>query len=203
MDSCRCPYFACNIPDKARCFYSERDFKEVWRIDIASEINLKRTYSATKLDFKKDDGTSYIDFMAKNLPVSGLPHFILVTIGEGNKLTEDFLGYYTPQGSDFWGTAVVFGEPDGKNYYLHEHTVPQAGIYDFKLKFVPTKCTSKFNIEINGIKSTSFDNSGHEADSQVKTLEFSAEMKKGKNTIKFVPEANGCLILGNAVLQKR
>ena len=184
-------------------FYYESDFKEIWKIDIASEINLKRTYSAKKLSFEKDAGISYINFLAKNLPLSGSPHLIFGPISTGNKFTEDFLGYYTPDGSNFLGTAIVFGEPDGKNYYLHEHTVPQAGIYDFKLKFVPTKCTSKFNIEINGIKSTSFDNSGHEADSQVKTLEFSAEMKKGKNTIKFVPEANGCLILGNAVLQKR
>lgn len=184
-------------------FYSELDFKGIWRIDIVSEFNLKRTYSATKLDFKKNDGNSYIDFAAKNLPVGGSPQFILGLIGSSNKFTEDFFGYYMPEESDFYGTAVVFGEPNGKNHYLLEHTVTESGMYDFKLKFVPTKCTTKFNVEINDVKSASYDNSNHESDSRLKTLEFSAEMQKGKNTVKFVPEANGCLILGNAVLQKR
>ena len=185
-------------------FYSEQDFKEVWKITIASDVNLKRTYSAVKLDFKKDDGSSYIDFMAKDLPLSGSPQFIFELFGTGNKFTDDFFGYYMqPEESYFYGTAIFFGEPDGKNYFLHEHTVTQSGIYDFKLNFVPTKCTTRFNIEINGVKSASYDNSAHESDSRIKTLEFSAGMRKGKNTVKFVPEANGCLILGNAVLQKR
>ena len=183
-------------------FYSEQDFKEVWRIDITSEFNLKRSYSATKLDFKKDDGISYIDFAAKNLPVGGSPQFILGLIGSSNKFTEDFLGYRMPENSDFYGTLIVFGEPNGENYYLLEHTVIESGIYNFKLDFVPTKCTTKFNIEINGVKSAGYDNSAHESDSMIKTLEFSAGMQKGKNSIKFVPEANGCLILGKAVLQK-
>ncbi|MBO4699361.1 hypothetical protein J5690_07105 [bacterium] len=184
-------------------FYSEQDFKEVWRIEISSENNLERTYSATKLGFKKDDGVSYINFMAKYLPLSGEPHFIFGPVSTGNKFTEDFLGYYTPEKSDFFGIAVVFGEPDGKNYFLAEHTMAQDGIYDVKLNFVPTKCTTRFNIEINGVESAVFDNEKHESDTVPKTLEFSAEMRKGKNSIKFVPEANGCLILGNAVLQKR
>ena len=184
-------------------FYSEQDFKEVWRIDIVSEIDFKRTYSATKLSFKKDDGIYYIDFAAQYLPVDGYPQFILALIGSSNKFTEDFFGYYMPEKSDFYGSAVVFGEPDGKNHYILEHTVTQTGTYDFKLNFVPTKCTTKFNIEINDVKSVSYDNSNHESDNRLKTLEFSAGMRKGKNTIKFVPEANGCLILGNAILQKR
>ena len=183
-------------------FYSEKDFRGVWRIDITSEIDMKRTYSAVKLGFKRDDGISYIDFMTKNLPVDGFPHFIS-TVGIGNKFTEDFLGYRTPEGYDFWGTAIVFGEPDGKNYYSQAHTLTQTGVYDFKLNFVPTKCTTKFDIEINGIKAVSYEHKNHESDGQPKTLEFSAGMQEGKNIIKFVPKANGCLILGNAVLKKR
>lgn len=183
-------------------FYSERDFKEVWRIDIVSEFNLKRTYSATKLDFIEDDGISYIDFAAKNLPVNGYPHFILALIGSSNKFTEDFFGYYMPEKSDFYGSAVVFGEPNGKNHYILEHTVTQTGTYDFKLNFVPTKCTTKFNIEINGVKSAGFDNEKHESDTILQTLEFSAEMRKGKNSVKFVPETNGCLVLSDMILQK-
>ena len=183
-------------------FYSEKDFKGIWRIDITSEVDMKRTYSAVKLGFKKDDGISYIDFRAKNLPLDGFPHFVFA-VGIGDKFTEDFLGYRTPEGSDFWGTAIVFGEPDGKNYYSHTHTLTQTGIYDFKLNFVPTKCTTKFDVEINGIKAVSYEHESHESDGQPKTLEFSAGMQKGKNIIKFVPKANGCLILGNAVLKKR
>ena len=184
-------------------FYSERDFKGAWRIDIASENGMKKTFSATKLDFKPDDGISYINFLVKDLPVNGSPHFIYATLFPGNKFVEYFFNYIPAEGAFRPGLGVVFGEPDGKNHYGCEHTLKEGGIYDVKLDFVPTKCTTKFNVEINGVKSASYDNSNHESDSVPKTLGFAAEMKKGRNSIKFVPEANGCLILSEMVLQKR
>ena len=161
-------------------FYSEKDFKEVWRIDIVSEINQKRTYKATKLDFLEDDGIYYIDFLAKDLPLSGYPQFHYGIFHMGNKFTEDFFDYHPSELSNFAGTGIVFGEPDGKNYYGHEHTLKEGGTYDFKVTFVPTGCTTKFHVEINGIKSTTYDNANKENDSLPKTLEFTAEMQKGK-----------------------
>ena len=164
---------------------------------------MKKTYTAEKLGFMRDDGISYISFLAKDMPVSGLPHFIFGILMPGNKFVEDFFNYIPAEGDFRPGLGVVFGEPDGKNHYGHEHTLKEGGIYDAKLNFVPTKCTTKFNVEINGVKSVSYDNSSHDSDSQIKMLEFSAEMKKGRNSIKFVPEANGCLILSDMILQKR
>ena len=184
-------------------FYSDKDFKEVWRIDIVSEINQKRTYKATKLDFLEDDGISYINFLAKDLPLRGEPQFVYGIFGTGNKFAEDFFDYHPPENSVFAGTGIVFGESDGGNYYGHEHTLKEGGVYDVKTNFVATGCTTKFYIEINGIKSAAYDNGNHLSDSLLQTLEFTAEMKKGKNIIKFVPEANGCLILSDMILQKR
>ena len=184
-------------------FYSDKDFKEAWRIDLVSETGQKRTYSATKLDFIEDDGISYINFLAKDLPLRGKPQFLYGIFGMGNKFTEDFFDYHPPEKSVFAGTGIVFGEPDGGNYYGHEHTLKEGGVYDVKTNFVATGCTTKFYIEINGMKSAAYDNSAHLSDSLPQTLEFSAEMKKGKNIIKFVPEANGCLILSDMILQKR
>lgn len=183
-------------------FYSEKDFKEAWRIEIASEFDLKRTYKAVKLDFLENDNSYYIDFLAKDLPLSGSPQFVYGIVGQGNKFTEEFFDYHPPENPLPWGTAIVFGEPDGGNYYGVEHTLKEGGMYDWKLTFVPTGCTTKFYVEINGKKSASYDNTNKKNDSLPETLEFNGEMQKGKNTIKFVPEANGCLILGNAVLQK-
>ena len=184
-------------------FYSEKDFKEAWRIDLVSENDLKRTYSATKLDFLEDDGISYVNFLAKDLPLSGNPQFVYGIFGKGNPFTEIFFDYHPPENSVFAGTGIVFGEPNGRNYYGHEHTLKESGIYDVKLNFAATGCTTKFYIEINEIKSISYDNTNHESDSLPQTLEFTTEMKKGKNVIKFVPEANGCLILSDMILQKR
>lgn len=184
-------------------FYSEKDFKEAWRIGVASEIDQKRTYSATKLDFLDDDGIYYISFLAKDLPLSGYPKFLYGIIGGGNDFTENFFGYRQPVNYNFGGTGIFFGEPDGKNYYAHSHTLKEGGIYDLKLNFMPTKCTTKFNVEINGVKSVSYDNTSHESDGSPDTLEFSAEMQRGKNIIKIVPEAGGCLILSDMILQKR
>ena len=184
-------------------FYSEKDFKGAWRILVASEINQKRTYSLTKLDFMEDDGVSYIHFVAKDMPISGYPKFIYGIIGPGNKFTEYFFKYHPPATSNFMGTGIVFGEPDGKNYYGQEHTLKEDGIYDVKVTFVPTECTPKFYVDINGIKSAAYDNTNAENLSLPHTLEFTAGMKKGRNSIKFVPEANGCLILSDMILQKR
>ena len=184
-------------------FYSEKDFKEVWKIDVVSESSdQRRTYSATKLGFLDNDNVYYIDFMAKNMPTSGLPKFVSGVMGQGNKFTEDFFGYHPSEKSVLWGVGIVFGEPDSKNYYDVEHTLKEDGIYNIELIFVPTECTPNFHVEINGIKSASYNNSNKEDLSLPQSLEFTAAMRKGKNTIKFVPEANGCLILGNAVLQK-
>ena len=68
-------------------FYSDKDFKEAWRIDLVSETGQKRTYSATKLDFIEDDGISYINFLAKDLPLRGKPQFLYGLFGMGNKFT--------------------------------------------------------------------------------------------------------------------
>ncbi len=184
-------------------FYSEKDFKEAWKIELVSENGLERNYSAKKIDFIEDDGVSYISFLAKDLALSGLPKFHYVILGAGNKFAEDFFDYHPPENSTFAGTGIVFGEPDGKNYYDHEHSLKEGGKYDCRLTFVATGCTTKFYVDINGIKSASYNNAGNEKQSLPQTLEFTAEMKKGKNSIKIVPEANGCLILSDMILQKR
>ena len=184
-------------------FYSEKDFKEAWRIDLVSETDLKRRYSATKLNFLEDDGISYISFLAKDLPLSGNPQFVYGIFGKGNPFTEFFFDYHPPEDSVFAGTGIVFGELDGRNYYGHEHTLKEGGLYDVKLNFAATGCTTKFYIEINGMKTISYDNADHKSDSLPQTLKFTAEMKKGRNSINFVPEANGCLILSDMILQKK
>jgi hypothetical protein len=184
-------------------YYSEKDFKGAWRILVSSDIAGKRRYSLTKLDFMEDDGVSYINFMAKDIPISGYPKFIYGILGSGNKFSEDFFKYRPPAPLNFMGTGIFFGEPDGKNYYGHEHTLKEGGTYDVEVTFIPTECTTKFHIDINGIKSASYDNTDEKDLSLPKTIEFSAEMKKGKNSIKFIPEADGCLILSDMVLQKR
>ena len=74
-------------------FYSEGDFKEAWRITAASHSGMKKTYTAEKLGFMRDDGISYISFLAKDMPVSGLPHFIFCILMPGNKFVEDFFNY--------------------------------------------------------------------------------------------------------------
>ena len=187
-------------------YYTKDDFKGVWKINVASEdMEQRRTFSAEKLDFVEDDGISYINFGAKNIPIKGFPTFIWGVENFPNKFTEDFFGYHVSENFKFdgGGLAIVFGEPDGKNDFLQEHTLKLAGEYNFKLTFIPTKCTTKFHIEINGINSVSYEHKNHDLEDKPYILEFDAGMKNGRNSIKFVPEANGCLILSDMVLQKR
>ena len=196
--------------ENVRKYYSEKDFEAMWKIEVESEdsgINAplaNRLFRAEKIPFLKDDGRYYANFGHKMLPASGQPQMVSILDNSYNKVLEDVLGPYLSENFRFeeQGIFIIFGEKTEKNYYGFEQSVKSEGIYDIRITMIPTKCTPNFSIEINEVKSVSYTHENTENDGLPYTLEFDGKMKSGKNKLKIVPEANGCLILSDMILQK-
>lgn len=187
-------------------YYTKDDFKSVWKIEIESEeYYQQRNFRAKELGFLENDGVSYVNFGKKITPTDGQPTLAYILTNSYNKIAEDFLGHYLSEGFKFdeVGLFIIFGELKEDGYYGFEHSLKDAGEYNFRLTMIPTHCTSDFYIEVNGIKSATYSHENNENDGLPHRIDFSAEMKNGKNKFKIVPESRGCLILSDMVLQKR
>ena len=196
--------------ENIRKYYSEKDFEAIWKIEVESEDIAgnplsNRIFRAEKIPFLEDDGRYYTNFGHKMVPSDGSPQMVYVLDNSYNKVLEDILGSYRSDNFRFddQGLFIIFGDKAGKNYYGFEQSVKSEGIYDIRITMIPTKCTPDFYVESNGIKSGTYVHAGTENDGLPYLLEFSAEMKKGKNKLKIVPKSNGCLILSDMILQKR
>ena len=187
-------------------YYTKDDFKSVWKIEIESEeYYQQRNFRAKELDFLENDGVSYVNFGKKITPTDGQPTLAYIVTNSYNKITEDFLGHYLSEDFKFddVGLFIIFGDLKDDSYYGFEHSLKDEGQYDFRLTMIPTYCTSNFYIEVNGIKSATYSHENNENDGLPHRIDFSAEIKKGRNRFKIVPESRGCLILSDMVLQKR
>ncbi|MBO4710759.1 hypothetical protein J5681_02440 [bacterium] len=187
-------------------YYTKNDFKSVWKIEIESEeYYQQRIFRAKELDFIEDDGISYVNFGKKITPTDGQPTLAYILDNSYNKIAEDFLGHYLSKDFKFdeVGLFMIFGDLKDDSYYGFEHSLKDGGFYDLKLTMIPTKCTSNFYIEINGIKSAGYIHENTEGDGQPHRIYFNAEMNKGRNKFKIVPESKGCLILSDMILKKR
>ena len=123
-----------------------------------------------------------------------------------NPIAENAFGPYLSENFKFddTGLFIIFNELGEESFYGFEHSVKNEGIYDFKLTVVPaTRCRLKFHVEVNGVKSPSYQHPETPWDGFSQSLEFSAELKKGKNKFRIVPEAAGCMIVSDMILQKR
>lgn len=193
-----------------RKYYSEKDFEAIWKMeiekeDIAGDALANRVFRAEKLSFLEDDGIYYANFGHKMIPAEGQPQMVYVMDNSYNKILEDILGPYRSDNFKFddQGLFIIFGEKAGQNYYGFEQSVKREGIYNVKITMIPTKCTPNFSVEINGIKSAAYAHEDTGNDGSPYVLEFDGTMQSGRNKLKIVPEANGCLILSDMILQKR
>ena len=191
------------MDENLRKYYAVSGFKSVWKIDYDY---LERRFRAEELGFAEDDGSSLVIFGKNVLPSDGQPTLAYMLGNLYNPIAENAFGPYLSENFKFDNTGLfmIFNELGEESFYGFEHSVKSEGTYDFKLTVVPaTRCRSNFHLEVNGVKSQSYRHPEAPWDGFSQSLEGSAELKKGKNKFKIVPESPGCMIVSDMLLQKR
>ncbi|HOB71686.1 MAG TPA: hypothetical protein PKM18_07865, partial [bacterium] len=90
----------------------------------------------------------------------------------------------------FFTLALLF-DGRGDSHYQFEHSIKKEGGYKLEIKVINTKCSTGFDIEINGSKQTTY----HPDEEGVYKHSFFSPLNSGRNTFKIIPHDKGCLIL--------
>jgi hypothetical protein len=174
------------LDDNLRKYYKGSKYETVWIFH-----QNEHDFQAEEIGFLENDGRFVVEFEAKAIPSSGLPHYILGVTPEFYKAN-----YGIPEPGNipfrFLGLLIEFKE--GKeNWYGFQHSVKNEGKYNFELGFVALTCATSFTIEINGEIVLTIN---PEIDPQkIQKIQFEGQLQKGRNRFRILPQKDGCVIL--------
>jgi len=172
------------LDENIQKYYKDSRFKNVFRIDRVEE-----EFIARPIGFLENDGYSRIEFEGKHIPLSGSLKYVLMMHPE---VPVDLFGFVPDKKHEisFYTLALLFDEGID-SYYKFEHSIKEEGVYRLDIKLINTKCTTLFDIEINGVKRTTY----HPAAEVVSKHSFVSPLKAGRNTFRIIPHNKGCLVL--------
>jgi hypothetical protein len=177
-------YSAVQLDENIQKYYKDSRFKNVYRIDRS-----EKEFVVRQIGFLENDGYSRVEFEGKHLPLSGSPKYVLMM---HSGIPVDLFSFVPDEKYEisFFTLALLF-DGRGDSHYQFEHSIKKEGGYKLEIKVINTKCSTGFDIEINGSKQTTY----HPDEEGVYKHSFFSPLNSGRNTFKIIPHDKGCLIL--------